>query len=406
MKVSREKFAACMIALALGACSSSPDSAGVVRGATRPSPTATTPPPGTAGTGAPGGTTSPGTGTAPGDFVIKPSTSTIQSGAAGAGLKDGQCARQDVPFTRVTPTVWLVLDGSGSMLETLADRTRWDALREALMEPTTGVVKTLENDVHWGMVMYDGPGGLPAGMLPDGGTVMFSSQPATSCPRVVSVEPKVANFNDINMVYPPTPLGGSTPTDKALEAVIAHLPDSGNMQVLDGKSNPTIVVLATDGAPNDFCSQGGFLAPPPDVRPNVVNAVKKLAESEIKTYVISLAGGDAMLTQHLTEVAAAGKTGMPPFIPMNKDQLVQTFRDIIGPGAACDIVLNGKVKEGSECKGKILINGKELPCNDPNGWKLTGASTISIQGTACEQYKADKQSFLQADFPCDLISLN
>ena len=342
------------------------------------------------------------------DFVIKPSTGPGVTGAAGTGLKDGQCARQDISFTRVTPTVWLVLDGSGSMLEPLADRTRWEALREALMDPMGGVVKQLEADVHWGLVVYDGPvpGGGMQGILPDGGVVMFTAPPATSCPRVVSVEPKANNYNDLNTAITPLPLGGSTPTDKAIEAVISHLPDMGNTQVLDGKSNPTIVVLATDGAPNDFCTEVGFLQPPIDSRPKVISAVSTLAKAEIKTYVISLAGGDQMLTQHLTEVAAAGKTGKPPFIPMNKEELVQTFREIIGPGAACDVVLNGKVKEGSECKGKILINGKELPCNDPNGWRMKDSSTVSIQGTACEQYKADKQSFLQADFPCDIVSLN
>ena len=404
MKVKRGgKYAASMIALALGACSSSPTGSSVVRGnVAKPAPTTTTaaPAPGTAG--APGAA-APG---AAGDFVIKPSVPTIQSGSAGAGLKDGQCASQNIPFTRVTPTVWLVLDGSGSMVDMLGDKSRFVALKEALMDPTAGVVKQLEHDVHWGMVMYDGPlpgGGANQTILPDGAVVMFTSPPATSCPRVVSVEPKADNFEDINKAYPPDPLGGSTPTDKALEAVIAHLPDSGNAQVLDGKSNPTIVVLATDGAPNDFCSES-FL--PPDVRPNVISAVNKLAASEIKTYVISLAGDDQNLTAHLTDVAAAGKTGKPPFIPTSKDQLVQVFRDIVGPAAACDIVLNGKVKVGSECRGKILINGKELPCNDPNGWKLSNESTVSIQGTACEQYKADRQSFLQADFPCDLIILN
>lgn len=407
------KYAACVIAMALGACSSSSNNPGVVRGASaKPIPAANNVPgaPGTAGTS--GGTTPGANGNS---FVITPSSTPTLGGAAGAGLKDGQCARQDISFTRVTPTVWLVLDGSGSMVEQLGDRTRWDALREALMDPMTGVVKQLEHDVHWGMVIYDGPGGAPQAPLPDGGVVMFG-EAATSCPRVVSVEPKADNFTDINAVYPAIPLGGSTPTDKAIEAVVAHLPANGNMQVLDGKSNPTIVVLATDGAPNDLCGGGG--GPPgggflggfgglgADVRPKVIEAVNKLAAAEVKTYVISLAGGDQNLTQHLTDVAAAGKTGKPPFIPMNKDQLLQTFRDIIGPGAACDVVLNGKVKEGSECKGKISINGKELPCNDPNGWKLKDASTVSIQGTACEQYKIDTASFLQADFPCDLISLN
>lgn len=69
-----------------------------------------------------------------------------------------------------------------------------------------------------------------------------------------------------------------------------------------------------------------------------------------------------MLTQHLVQVAAMGKTGKAPFIPMNEHQLVQTFKDIIGPETACDIVLNGKVKPGLECKGKLEINGKLLEC--------------------------------------------
>ncbi|HET8932302.1 MAG TPA: vWA domain-containing protein [Polyangiales bacterium] len=328
-------------------------------------------------------------------------------GTAGTGLKEGQCAKQNIVTARVVPTIWLVLDGSGSMLNPIgqmSDQSRWAALHDALMNPDTGVVKSLEKDVKWGVVLYDGPSpGGGAQPLPDGGVKMFP--PAETCPRVVVVEPKKDAFMEISTVVGVDPLGGSTPTDKALEVVVGHLEDQTG-QVLDARVYPTIVVLATDGEPNDFCSMVGFFDQPPDVRPKVVSAVTQLASMDIKTYVISLASEDMGLQAHLADVAKAGNTGLEPFVPTSKDALVQAFKDIIGPETACDVVLNGSVKPGLECMGTIKINGTALPCNDPNGWKLTDKSTVSIQGTACEQYKKDLNAVLEADFPCELIDLN
>jgi hypothetical protein len=394
-----EKSIGLFFCLALAACSTTPtngeDTArgGHATSAGTANPTTTDPNAGSAG--------GPGTGViSAGD---NPNGGTIMTVMPPPSmLKDGQCARQDVSTMRVTPTIWLVLDGSGSMDDPLSgmagDKSRFDSLKEALMDPMTGIVKTLENDVSWGYIMYDGPGGSPT--RADGGA--FSSGPAMTCPRIVSVEPKLGNYNDIAAMYPPDPLGGSTPTDKAMAAVVQHIPMGATPQ-LDTKVNPTIAVLATDGAPNNLCEGGN---PFEDVRPAVLDQVTKLAQANIKTYVISLAGEDQMLTQHLTDVARVGMSGKPPFIPMNKDQLVQTFKDIIGPPTACDIVLTGKVKMGSECKGVLQINGAALPCNDPNGWMLKDESTIEIMGTACDMYKADHSAVLHADFPCDVIMLN
>lgn len=333
-----------------------------------------------------------------------------RSGAAGAGLKDGQCAKQNIVTSRVVPTIWLVIDGSGSMLNPLGlanPQSRWSALVDALMNPDNGIVKSLEKDVQWGVVLYDGPapGGVSSVMLPDGGVKNFP--PAETCPRVAVVEPKKEAFTDISMVVGIDPLSGSTPTDKALEVVVNHLPDMSG-QVLDARVYPTIVVLATDGEPNDFCNVDAILGIPlgGDVRPKVIAAVKQMESMNVKTYVISLAGEDQNLTAHLNQVAAAGGTKMPPFFPTTKDQLVQAFKDIIGPETACDVVLNGSVKPGIECMGKIKINGIELPCNDPNGWALKTPSTVTIQGTACDKYKMDLTAVLEADFPCEVIDLN
>jgi hypothetical protein len=325
-------------------------------------------------------------------------------------LKDGQCAKQNIVTSRVVPTIWLVIDGSGSMLSPLGianPQSRWSALYDALMNPDNGIVKSLEQDVQWGVVLYDGPapGGMSSVMLPDGGVKTFP--PAETCPRVAVVEPKKQAFADIATVVGSDPLGGSTPTDKALEVVVNHLPDLSG-QVLDARVYPTIVVLATDGEPNDFCTVEPFLGLPigGDVRPKVIAAVRQLESMSVKTYVISLAGEDQNLTAHLNQVAAAGGTKLPPFFPTTKDQLVQAFKDIIGPETACEVVLNGSVKSGIECMGKIKINGIELPCNDPNGWALKDRSTVTIQGTACERYKMDLTAVLEADFPCEVIDLN
>jgi hypothetical protein len=401
--------AAVIFGLALAACSAAttpPEGTG--RSSVFTPPTTA----GTTGTGAPAAPSGPGASDGgliadnPGAPIITATGGMSGSGAAGTGLADGQCANQRITTRRVTPTVWLLIDGSGSMVTMLGDKSRWVALREALMDPTMGVVKSLETQVKFGMIMFDGP--LPMGtpvLLPDGGQAMFSSGPATTCPRLVDVEPKLMNFADIDKAYTPDPLGGSTPTDKAVDSVVMHLPTAMQTGPDQMPPDPTYVVLATDGAPNDYCDMTALFAPMVDVRPKVIAGVMQLAAAGNKTYVISLAGDDQMLTAHLTDVAKAGGTGQPPYVPANKDDLVKAFQAIIGPEAACDVKLNGNVKMGSECKGSLKINGMALTCNDPNGWKLKDTSTISITGTACDTYKADNKALLEADFPCDVFAL-
>jgi hypothetical protein len=409
MFLRSDKYAACALALALAACSSPPPVGGSSRingpkQATGPTTGAA------AGSGLPSATSA-----GPQDSHVLLTSKPSLQGTAGAGLKEGQCAKQNIVTSRVTPTIWLVLDGSGSMVNPLDGapdmKSRWAALHEALMDPDLGVVKALEHDVKWGLVLYDGPGGAGGQPLPDGGFKMFEAPPADTCPRVIVSEPKKDAYMDLSAIVKDEPLGGSTPTDKALNVVVSHLDDMTG-QVLDARINPTIVVLATDGEPNDFCGNGmqggglfgGFGGA--DVRPQVVAAVKQLASMDVKTYVVSLAGADMNLTAHLNDVAAAGGTGKQPFIPMSKDQLVQAFKDIIGPPTACDVVLNGSVKPGIECMGTIKVNGMPLTCDDANGWMLKNPSTVSITGTACEQYKADLSAVLEADFPCEAIDLN
>jgi hypothetical protein len=300
-----------------------------------------------------------------------------------SALADGDepSCLQEIDTQRVTPTVWFVVDGSGSMLESLSptdSSSRWEALRTSLLDEQTGVLKGLVSQARVGMLLFDGP--LP------GAESTTPSGPATTCPRLVSVDPELDNFTTLEGAYTPDPLGGSTPTDKALDALIERA---------DG---PAIVILATDGQPNDFCSSG---TPAFDVRGRVVDDAKKLAEAGNELYVISLAGDDMALTQHLDEVAAASGTGKPAFTPQTTEELAATIRDLTSSQWFCEIELSGPITRRHSRRVSVALNGQALERNDPNGWHLRGSTTIEITGEACNSAIHDPHATIHVEYPCE-----
>jgi hypothetical protein len=224
------------------------------------------------------------------------------------------------------PTIWLVVDGSGSMLSPFGDKTRWEVLKDALLDPEHGLVKRFERDVQWGLFLYDGSGSSGQGMLPDGGIVNF--EPATTCSRIVRVSAGLDNYAAISSAFGPHPLGGSTPTHTALATLLSQLPTD------PAALSRTSIVLATDGEPNDFCEAGTFS--PPDVRPEVVAAVAEAAALGVKTYVVNLAAEDQALAEHLGQVAQAGATGRPTFAPSDQAALGEALADIVVAPQRCD----------------------------------------------------------------------
>jgi hypothetical protein len=260
--------------------------------------------------------------------------------------------------------------------------TRWEALRSSLLDPQTGVVKSLEQSVRWGLLAYDGP--LPV-----------DDSPATACPRFVLAEASLGNHALLDEVYPVAPLGGSTPTDRALQTLIEHLPATNG-----DDEGPTIVVLATDGQPNDFCTN----VPAHDIKENVIANVKQLAAAGHSVYVISLAGDDAELSQHLSSVAQASGTGQSAFTPQATEQLRDTIRNLVGTPASCELLLAEEIVAGKECAAKVQLNGKALECNNPDGWRLKDANTIEVTGSACQAYKQEWPAVLHAEVPCEILA--
>ena len=425
-------FAGAVLGLSLlGACASEvpqtmrnptftppPSSGAAGRSAAPPTGTTTSPPLAGGGPSWGGSNNQPGVAMVVGQFPM---------GGSGAMMTE-DCGSTDINNPRVQPVVWLVIDGSASMAEPLVPTvstdptlpptgtSRWDTLRPALMDQMAGVVKVLDPLVKFGMVMYDGPlpgggGGLANPTLADGGP-SAGMPPTNECPRLTVIEPALNNFAMLDAAIPAIPPGGSTPTHKAMEQVLSHLP--ATIAGPDVMVDPVYVVLATDGAPNDYCADaaggglGGLFGGGPGGGANqyqqmVVSLTQQMAMRGVPVYVISLAANDAGLSSHLAQVAQAGGTMKPPFTPQSKDQLVATFQEIIGPEALCTVKLTKGwgVMPSAACMGTVSINGQKLDCDSDNGWKLRDPKTIEVTGTACEMFKKINNAHLTANFPCE-----
>jgi hypothetical protein len=347
--------------------------------------------PGLAGSAAPGQAGSPSwAGQQPGVMQIAggPAAPTPMM-----GLPQGTCASGVADTSPVTPVIWLVVDGSSSMnQEFSAGRNRWDTLRSTLMDPG-GIVDTLQSVAEFGMVIYSGGGGGGGGSDP------------SQCVQLVTVQPALNNHAMLAAMYPTTPLGMGTPTDKALDHVVTTLPVTPQ-QMLDARGKPIYVVLATDGQPNDACDGGGGIfggggRDDATVRQDVIGVTTKGTQAGMQMYVISLAGGDTQLQSHLEQVAMATASQKPPFVPETQTDLVATFRDIVG-SASCQIDLKGEVMQGKECAGKVTLNGTDLACGSNDGWKLLDKDTFELTGMACNNFTSTP-STVAASFPCEVF---
>jgi hypothetical protein len=317
-----------------------------------------------------------------------------QAGSAGSrvplmpiGGTGNMCIEGMANTSPVTPTVWLIVDGSSSMnMNFDASGNRWQVLRSTLMDPG-GIVDSLQAVVKFGMVIYAG------------------TQDEMQCVRLVTVDPALNNFATLDAMYPQTPLGSGTPTDKAIEHVVMNLPVL-NEQQLDQKIDPIYVVLATDGAPNALCGNGGSFGMgasggDPMVMQRVIDVVTSGTKAGMQMYVISLAGQDMVLKTHLEGVAAATSSKLPPFVPASRADLISNFQSIVG-GATCQVALNGMVAAGKECSGTVKLNGTDLMCNSDNGWRMPDDHTVQLTGTACDMLLST-QSLVTATFPCGVF---
>ena len=331
--------------------------------------------------GGSGGASVPGETGAGGSFIL---TDDFEP-AAGTG--QDVCVDLQVDFERITPTVVLLIDRSGSMEQAFDDgRDRWETLVATLTDPQSSVLRRLESSVRFGMALYSSDRGFGSGAQP------------RECPILTSVDIQIDNFSTMIAMLGDAANGpdGDTPTAESVALVTAQL-------AAVTEAGPKSIILATDGDP-DTCID-------PDSNNQQaskdlsVAAVQAAFAAGITTHVISV--GDEVTQTHLKALAVAGAGGdaaAEAFTALNTEALESAFASIIGSVRTCDFTLEGTVDAADASRGAVLLDGAALTFGDPNGWVMPDETTVRLQGSACDQIQSDATG-ISMSFPCDVIEI-
>jgi hypothetical protein len=308
-------------------------------------------------------------------------------GGPGGSGSGGACGEIEVTFEPQTPTVAILIDQSGSMNEDFQGQQRWDVVYDALMDPTDGVVKQLESQVRFGLVLYTGTAG--------------------TCPALVEqMPPALDNYLAIDAVYAPEGPLGETPTGDSILAITPAL-------AAFAEPGPKLIILATDGDPDRCSDPNGHDQVSKDL---ATDAVEAAYAQEIETVIIAV--GNQVSQIHQQDMANAGKglpvpaanpcsdpmVCAPTYEPTTKQAMIDAFLDIINGKRTCVFTLDGSVIPGKECDGDVFVNGIKLPCNDPNGWQLNSPTEIEFLGDACDAIENDPNVEITASWPCEAVS--
>jgi hypothetical protein len=298
------------------------------------------------------------------------------------------CADTTVRASRVTPTVILIVDQSSSMEENFeGNRSRWNVLRDFLLEEPNGLIADLQSQVRFGLALYSAESG---GSNPD---------PIGECPMVTTVAPALDNFDSIAQVYRGADVIEDTPTGDSIDRIIDDL----GLAIIDPDqmADPIVFILATDGEP-DRCEQ----LDPQEGQAEAIAAVERAYQLGIRTFIISVGEG-TVSAEHQQDVANAGLGRGPGdedaeyWVAGDDSSLRTALTGIVGTQLGCEVQLNGSV-QGDECLGRVTLNGRQLECGGSDGWELTTPRTIRLLGSACDDLKGEDEALLEVRFPCEV----
>ena len=286
---------------------------------------------------------------------------------------DANCPAVHFTAMPTTPTVQLLIDGSGSMDMNDIAPTRYKAIQSGI----NTVVGQLDQQVYFG-------------------ASIFSS--ATPCPTLASTATRMkGNAGAIAALIAANSPGGSTPTAESIDKVVANFIATPPVM-----GSPAVIILATDGEPNS-CNGGGTNDPPS------IAAAANAYSKGIRLFILGLAG---LNTQFLQDVAnagvgvAPGQPNAPYYTANNTAGLTMAFQQIIGGVLSCDLAINtsggGTVDPATAMAGTVVLNGTTLVYGtdwtvDPNGM------VIHLLGAACNTLKASTTPNVDASFPCGSV---
>jgi hypothetical protein len=290
---------------------------------------------------------------------------------------DADCPSVTLTAERTTPTIELVIDQSGSMdADFGGGLTRWEAMRRALVDATTGVVTTSASSVYFGATLYTG---------------------GNTCPALRSVPRALGNLAPIRDLLDANNPAGDTPTGESLDAVVDDF--AANPPPPD---SPPFILLVTDGEP-DTCAQ-------PDRnegQPESLAAATAAYAAGVRLFVLSV--GSDVGAQHLQDMANAGVgndpavsgTNAPYYVANDPAQLSEKLQQLIGGVLSCELQLDGSIDPGAAASGVVTLDG--VPLQLGVGWEVVDGDTIRLIGEACADLQASTMPVVDATFPCGVV---
>jgi hypothetical protein len=390
---------------------------------------------------------------------------TPASGATGPDFNVGDepseaapgCQQAERTFVPNTPTVYMLVDRSGTMFDPIVDNvSAWSALRGGVLD----VMRELEGSVRFGFAAFSGA---------NGGVVGGVQQCQLDVPSVV---PQLNNYSAISQLYQPLekPTNTSnkeTPTVLALQEVATQLnavTDPGDKYI----------VFVTDGEP-DYCNDSNALCPPDSVVGLLQNLAAGIgpggvAQVPIHTLVFGISSPTASVRQDVLQAFANAGAGLPVEMASSNPNQAPDPNSIYDqcaqePGWAVDFAATGKPAARGQTIGTyvldptgagaapvyrpdptdqaaltdqiraalagvksctfdlgedgvevdltrqdlgqlahVLVNGAPVVFDAVNGWSMANPTTVTLAGAACDAWRAPTvATSISFDFPCDIF---
>lgn len=312
------------------------------------------------------------------------------SGSGGGSDRepDPGCEAIHLAPRRTIPSVELLIDRSGSMLRDFADRVITDpandpqkfaAEQTALVGPD-GVVTQLQASVYFGAALF--PGELCPGLFRAAGGRQRNS---------------AAAIEELLAAHPPDPQA-DTPTAQSIDLAVADFaadpPPPGS---------PPVIVLATDGLPNDCYNAGGTAA-----QDATVAAAADAFRHGVRLYLLSVGTKiDAAFQQRLANAGLGVQPGDPDaraYTAGDPASLAVAFQDIMRGIASCDLALDHRIDPADAAGGTVTLDGS--PLRFGTEWTLDADGiTLHLLGDACDALARSPDAAIEAGFGCSTVIL-
>lgn len=296
-----------------------------------------------------------------------PGSADDDDGPIGNNGDGGTCGAVDMVGTHVAPSIQLLIDGSGTMGDSLGSTSRYNAVKNALVDNTNGLL------VHWQTKAAFGASVYTSEQCP---AKLYTSAPALSNKDGVAS----AIDDGQNANHQLDPLFGAIDTLAG-----------GTFGALPGKK---VIVIASDGDPNKCDDQNNHISEALD------SATAAFANQHIETYIIGLSDdpSDSFL-QRMANAGVGSATDVTKYRANSQTDVANDYAAIFDLVIDCSFALDGTIDPAQASLGSVKVNG--TPLTYGTDWEAVDATTIRLLDTACSDYKvATTEPAVTATFTC------